>query len=83
MSGYNSEITMHGDYNILYYSFKCEKEVGEIKFDRSNLKGVDKKALSGLKKVARFSFSDNNIEKLSPGALCVDKAFLISEGLTN
>lgn len=78
MSSYNIKIAMNGVYNNLYYSFKCEKEVGEIKFDRSNLKGVDKKALSGLLKVERFSFSDNNIEKLSPGALCVDKAFLIS-----
>lgn len=37
-------------------------------FERSNLKGVDKKALSELPRVEAFSFAENSIEQLSPGA---------------
>lgn len=37
-------------------------------FERSNLKGVDKKALSELPRVESFSFAENSIEQLSPGA---------------
>lgn len=68
-----SEIYLSGDRKLrvfFRFSFKCEKEIGEIKFERSNLKGVDKRALEALPNVAKFSFADNSIEKLSPGA-CV------------
>lgn len=52
---------------VLLFSFKCDKEVGEIKFDRSDLKGVDKQSLGSLPLVEKFSFATNGIEKLSPG----------------
>lgn len=51
----------------LSFSFKSDKEIGEIKFERSDLKGVDRKSLHFLPNVERFSFASNGIEKLSPG----------------
>lgn len=61
--------------------FKCDRAVGEIKYERSNLKGIDKKALSHLSNVERFSFSNNSIEKLSPGVcfcVCINVCVLIT-----
>lgn len=47
--------------------FKCDKKVEEIRFEDSSLKGLDKKSLSYLRNVEKFSFANNSIEKLSPG----------------
>lgn len=50
-------------------SFKCDKAIGEIKFESSGLKGIDTKSLSYLPNVEKMSFATNLIEKLSPGGL--------------
>lgn len=47
--------------------FKCDKEIGEIKFENSGLKGVDKKSLIYLPHVERITFEGNYITELVTG----------------